>query len=374
MRGHIRKRSKGSWTVVLDVGRDLNGNRRQVWRTVRGTKRDAEALLSQLIHERNVGAEIVYPERMTVADFLQRWLNTYAKTNTAPRTFRRYEQLVRVNIAPHLGAIPLTKLRPLHIQETYTRLLNDGLSARSVVHCHRVLKGALTQGCKWQLLSRNPADSVDPPTPQRYQIPTLSIDVTKRLLACADETRYGTLVFLAAMTGLRVGELCGLRWVDIDLDNGALSVRQTLQWMSGEGFTMRQPKTYRSTRPVSLGPATIQRLKDHRLKQLEERLSVGVVYEDNDFVFATKEGKPINPSTLRAAWLKITAESGLKLRLHDLRHLHATLLLRQGTHPKVVSERLGHSTVGITLDLYSHTGPTLQAQAATDLESLLANG
>jgi len=374
LRGHIRKRSKGSWTVVIDAGRDLNGKRRQVWRSVRGTKRDAEALLSQLIHERNIGAEVVHPERMTVADFLRRWLNTYAKPNTAPRTYRRYEQLVRVNLTPHIGTIPLTKLRPLHIQDTYTRLLSEGLSAQTVVHCHRVLKGALGRGCRWQLLSRNPADSVDPPTPQRYQIPTLSLEDANRLLAIADETRYGTLVFVAALTGMRVGELCGLRWVDVDFDNGALAVRQTLQWMSGEGFTTRQPKTYRSTRPVSLGPDTIERLKDHRLKQLKERLNVGAIYNDNDLVFATTEGKPIHPSTLRAAWLKIAAESGLKMRLHDLRHLHASLLLRQGTHPKIVSERLGHSTVGITLDLYSHTGPTLQVQAATDLESLLANG
>jgi integrase len=249
-----------------------------------------------------------------------------------------------------------------------------GLSARSVLHCHRVLKSALAHAIKWQLTSRNPADAVDPPTPSRYEVKVVEAEEVKALLAAADETRYGSLINLAVMTGLRVGELLGLRWKDLDFDNRMLSVRPTCQWLPREGFIFRQPKTYRSTRPVSLGSVTIDRLRQQRIQQLEERLAAGPAYADKDLVFADPIGRPLHPSTLRQAWLAITKTQGLKLRLHDLRHIHASLLLHQGVHPKVVSERLGHSTVGITLDLYSHVTPTLQAQAAEQIESLLANG
>jgi len=374
MQGHIRKRGKGSWTVVVDLGRDpASGKRRQLWRSVAGTKKDAEALLVQLLHQRDLGIDAP-PGKLTTAEFLAQWLESYARPNTAPKTYLRYEAIVRIHLTPALGAIALTKLRPLHVQRTYAQLLAKGLSARSVLHCHRVLKGALSHALKWQLTSRNPADSVDPPTPSRYEVKAIEAEQVKALLATADATRYGSLINLAVMTGLRVGELLGLRWKDVDLDGRVLSVRQTCQWLPREGFIFRQPKTYRSTRPVSLGGATIERLRQHRIQQLEDRLAVGPAYEDRDLVFADAIGRPVHPSSLRQVWLTITKTVGLKLRLHDLRHIHASLLLHQGVHPKVVSERLGHSTVGITLDLYSHVTPTLQAQAAEQIEALLANG
>jgi len=180
------------------------------------------------------------------------------------------------------------------------------------------------------------------------------------------------MIYTAVATGLRLGELTGLRWRDIDLANGVLSVRQTCQWLSREGFLYRQPKSHRSARPVALSPSTADRLRRHRRAQLEERLSVGPAYLDSDLVFADPVGGPCHPSTLRKAWLGITARAGVSgLRFHDLRHAHASLLLRQGVHPKIFSERLGHSTVGITLDVYSHVIPNLQAEAAKDFDRVL---
>ena len=374
MSGHITKRGKSSWAVVIDLGRDpVTGARKQLWRSVKGTKRDAEALLVQFLHQRENGIDAP-PGRLTVAEYLQRWLSVYAQPNTAPKTFRRYEQIVRVHLLPVIGGTPLTKLRPLQIQGVYTQVLEKGVSARTALHCHRVLREALQHALKWQLIARNPADSVQPPRPQRYEIAAMGPDEVKRLLAAADETRYGDLIHLAALSGLRQGELMGLRWQDVDLEAGILHIRQTCQWLPRQGFIFRQPKTYRSARPVALSPASAQRLRQHRLRQLEERLAAGPAYQDGGLVFANALGAPLHPTNLRRTWLRIADRAGLpRLRFHDLRHAHASLLLQQGVHPKIVSERLGHSTVGITLDTYSHVLPGLQAQAANGLDALLAN-
>jgi integrase len=372
MQGHIRRRAKGSWTVVVDLGRHpQSAKRRQLWRSVKGTKRDAEALLVHLLHQRETGVDAP-PGRLTVAEYLQQWLDAYVRPNTAPKTLRRYEQLIRVHLAPALGSIQLTKLRPLHIQEAYTNVVRSGRSARTALHCHRVLREALQHAVKWQLLGRNPADAVDSPRPERHEIPAVTPEAVQKLLAAAEQTSYGAMIHTAVATGLRLGELTGLRWQDIDLAGGVLSVRQTCQWLSREGFLYRQPKSYRSARPVALSPSTINRLRQHRRAQLEERLSVGPAYLDSDLVFADAVGGPCHPSTLRKAWLGITACAGMSgFRFHDLRHAHASLLLRQGVHPKIVSERLGHSTVGITLDVYSHVTPNLQAAAAKDFDRVL---
>lgn len=372
MQGHIRKRGN-SWAVVISLGRDpATGKRKQLWRSVRGTKRDAQALLVQLLHQRDQGID--QPSgRMTVAEYLQQWLSVYAKVNTAPKTYKRYEEIARVHLVPVVGAIPLTKLRPLHIQEVYTRVLQKGLSARTALHCHRVLREALQHALKWQIIPRNPADSVEPPRPHRYEATSLEPDGVKRLFAAADETPYGALIHLALMTGLRQGELLGLRWQHVNLESAVLQVRQTCQWLPREGFIFRQPKTYRSARPVALSPASVERLHRHRVQQLQERLAVGPAYQDNGLVFANARGAPVHPTNLRRAWLQIVGRVGLgHLRFHDLRHTHASLLLQQGIHPKIVSERLGHSSVSITLDTYSHVVPSLQVQAAAGLDELLA--
>jgi integrase len=209
----------------------------------------------------------------------------------------------------------------------------------------------------------------------RYEIAALSPDDAQRLLKTAEGTSYDSLVYLALMTGLRQGELLGLRWQDVNLEASVLHVRQTCQWLSGEGFIFRQPKTYRGTRPVALSRATVERLREHRRRQLEQRLAAGPAYEDNDLVFANALGAPVHPTNLRRAWLALAREAGLdRLRFHDLRHAHASLLLQQGVHPKIVSERLGHAGVAITLDLYSHVLPDLQAQAADGLDDLLSRG
>jgi integrase len=371
MLGHIRKRSKTSWAVVVDLGRHPGtGKRQRLWRSVKGTKRDAEALLAQLLVQKDTG---VAPSRGTVQAFLDRWLEDYAKTNTAPKTYRTYSDLVSRHLKPALGAIRLSALRPEHIQTAYKAIGAKGLSPTTVLHCHRILRQALQHAVKWQVLARNPADAADPPRPNRYEIPMLDPGQIAHLLACARETEHGPLVELALMTGLRQGELLGLRWQDVDLEAGNLRVTRSLQRLDGLHF--REPKTRGSRRSVALSPGTVLLLREHRADQRAARQLAGGAYEDHDLIFATAIGTPIDPRNLLRAWKKVTAAAGQSgLRFHDLRHAHASLMLAQGTHPKIVSERLGHSGVRITLDTYSHVLPNLQREAAAQLDQFALGG
>ena len=382
MQGHIQKRSKDSWTVVVDMGRDpIRGKRRQVWRSVKGTKRDAQALLVQLLHQRDVGTEQL-PGKVTVAEFFRRWLKEYAASNVAPATLLQYQWAANRHIIPALGGLALTKLRPTHIQSLYTEKLQrgradgrGGLSAKSVLHIHRLLREVLAHAVRWQVLSWNADDAVAPPRAERCEPPMLSPEAARRLLAVAEDGSYGALVHVAVMTGMRRGEILGLRWEDVDLDGSVLHVRQAAQWLPGKGWTFRQPKTAKSRRPIALAQPTVQVLRQHRLVQLEERLALGEAYADRDLVFATSVGAPIGNTGLRRVWKRIAKASGhLTLTFHDLRHLHASLLLLEGANPKVVSERLGHSSVSMTLDVYSHIMPNLQTEAAEGLGRLLAVG
>ena len=295
MKGHLRKRGN-SWAIILELGRDAEGKRRQKWHTFHGSKKDAEAELARLIHELNTGM-YAEPDKMLVRDYLGRWVKDYAKPNVAPRTYERYKELVKRNLEPAIGHIPLTKLRPLHIQameaealatgrkvraskkkdgkkpdtepgeaETEQDKRNPGLSARTVLHMHRVLRSALQQAVRWQLLSRNPADAVKPPRPERAEVRVLDEEQTARLLKAAAGTRLYIPVLLAMTTGMRRGEILGLRWADVDLGSRTLCVRQTLG-RSESGPILGAPKTEKSRRVLTLPVVTYEALREHRKVQ-----------------------------------------------------------------------------------------------------------
>lgn len=362
------------------MGRDpVTGKRRQVWRSVQGTKRDAEGLLARLLHERNTGVDL-RPEPLTVAQYLERWLRDAVEPNVEPKTLRTATDIVRRHLLPSLGRLRLQQLRPAHIQAYYTEKLRagrldgrGGLSPSSVLRHHQVLHAALRRAVRWQLLAVNPADAVEPPRVVRQRRIMPEAEDVRRLLSCAHGSPAGPIVRMAVLTGMRLGEILGLRWADVDLDAGVIHVQQTAQRVPGQGIVFKAPKTARSRRSVAISPDTVRFLRDHRRRQLEERMVAGRLYEDHGLVFCTPLGRPLDQSHVRRAWSRLKREAGLDdLRLHDLRHLHATLMLRLGAHPKVVSERLGHASVGITLDVYSHVLPTIQAAAAEQLDQLLA--
>ena len=376
MRGHIRQRSKGSWAIVVDVGRDpQTGKRKQQWQTVKGTKKDAERELRAVLTRLEAGA-YVKPTKLTVGEYLEQWLQDYAAVNTGPRTYERYAEIVRTHLVPVLGSIPLAGLQPQHIQTYYGKALQSGrrdgeggLSPQTVHHHHRILFEALRHAVKHGILLRNVAEAIDPPRPEHKEMATLGPEGVSSFLDATRGTAYYALFYTAIYTGLRRSELLALRWNHVDLDLATLSVVETIHQLRSGEYVIRQPKSKRGRRLVALSPSLAILLREHRAEQEATRSRLCLPLLPNDFVFAHPDGTPFRPDTVTRCFRELADSVGLYgIRFHDLRHTHATLMLRQGIHPKIVSERLGHSSVAITLDTYSHILPGLQEAAARQFE------
>jgi len=372
MRGTIKQRAKGSWTIILDVGRDPGtGKRKQQWLTVRGTKRDAERKLAEVQVSMDTGTYIT-PAKITVGEFLQRWLKDYALTNVRPRTYEGYQMILEAHLIPALGGIPLPKLQPAKIQEYYATALKEGrrdgrggLSARSVQHHHRLLSQALARAVNWGLLVRNLAEAVDPPKPVNKEMSTLDEDSLDAFLDAAEETPFYHLFHLAAYTGLRRSELLGLRWKDVNLNLGTLSVTQVMHRLRDGTVVFQEPKTAKSRRQVSLSPETVITLRNHKVHQEQQARTFGMDLVTDRLVFLKVDGAPLSPITVNHAFARILRKAGLEgIRLHDLRHTRASLMMERGVYPKVVQERLGHSSIAVTMDVCSHLLPGMQEAAA----------
>lgn len=372
MAGSIRKRGKDSWELRIELGRDpVTGKRKFRYQSLHGNKREAEQALTDALHRRDTGNDVA-PTKITVSEYLERWLRDYAKVNVAPSTYHRYEQIVD-RLRPLIGSRRLQDLKPAHIQAAYGSLLGEGLAARTVLHHHRVLREALHQAMRWQFMTHNPADAVTPPRPARTEMRALDATEVHALLdGCADD-QMRTIIYTAVTTGMRLGELLGLRWSDVDLEGGTVHLVRAAQYMPETGVTFRTPKTSRSRRSIALSEESVRVLRTHRKQQIERRLSLGEGYADGDLVFATIDGQPEPPYRVSQTFRRLVQRLKLgPLRFHDLRHTAATLMLRGGVHPKIVSDRLGHSTIAITLDTYSHVLPDMQRDAAAALARVLA--
>lgn len=372
MRGHIRKRGKRSWEIAFDLPREADGKRRQVFITVHGTKRDAEAKLQEMLTSLHKG-EFVKPVQETVGAFLQRWLETYASCSTSPRTLRDYKGIVRRYLVPYLGPVPLSRLRPDHVQSLYADMNRRGLSAQTILHTHRLLSEALSYAVKWGLLSRNVCQVIKPPSPAPKQMRILTPDELRKFLEACRDSPYWPVFWTALTTGLRRSELLGLRWRDVDLERGVLSVTAALHRLPGSGLKLLAPKSSRSRRLVLMPPVTAALLREIRTQQEDMKRRLGLAMDPEDFVFARADGRPFDPEKVSKAFGEVAKKAGIEgIRLHDLRHTHASLMLIAGVHPKVVSERLGHASVAITMDIYSHVLPGLQEDAVTRLSHLLS--
>jgi len=382
MRGHVIKRYKGSYTIVLNMGVDpATGKRKQQWVSVKGTKKDAEKRLAELLHQIDTGT-FMKPGKTTLAEYLERWLKDYVWPNLAPRTAEGYQYIIRIHLIPCLGNIHLTQLKPEHLQRYYSDRLscgrwdgNGGLSPRSVRHHHMALHSALQNAVKWGLILRNPADAVDPPRCSRSEIHTLDEDGVQAFLEATKHTSYYPIFYLAIYSGMRRSELLALRWEDVDLIFSQVYVNRSLHHLRDGSFVFRQPKTSNGRRTVALSPSTVLVLKEHRENQEAQCLMMGTLLRDDDLVYSNLDGSPLLPDTVSHAWTKLAKRLGKpEIRLHDARHSHASLMLKQGVHPKIVQERLGHASIQTTLDIYSHVAPGLQQAAAAHFDEWLANG
>jgi len=364
MRGSIREKSKGSWQIQIYTGTGPDGKPRRHFETVRGRKGDAQRRLTELLSSLDKG---VYtpPGRLTVAEHLNQWLKDYVRPNLSPRTTEGYEHICHHHFVPYLGNMRLNELKPEHLQHYYSEKLSNGLSAQTVRHHHTCLHKALQTALEWGLLARNPADAVRPPRAQGTEMKTWDEDEITTFLEAARQTPYFALYHTALFTGMRRSELLALRWCDLDLLLCKIYVTRSLHVLIGGQVTIRQPKTAKGKRMIDLSPLATSVLREYREKQQLDRTMLGVPLKDDDLVFSDHEGKPLLPNTVTHNWIKLVRHTGLKpIRLHDARHSHASLMLKQGTHPKIVQERLGHSSISITLDTYSHVAPGLQ-EAAT---------
>jgi integrase len=374
MAGQIIKRGDKIWLVRIFMGRDLNGKRRYLNKTIKGTKKDAETYLSTTATAISTG-NFVEPSSLTVSDYLSKWLQTATRPRVAERTFESYSELISRYMTEDLGSRKLSDLRPLHIQKLYADMQARGLSARTVRYLHAVLSSALKQAVRWGMLSRNPAEMVNLPRQARKEMHALSPTEAIEFLKAAAQDRWSVLFAFALATGMRPEEYLGLQWKDVDLDKGVVTVRRALVWRAtGGGWYFGEPKTARSRRSIPLPASTLRSLIEHRRKQAEERLKAGAGYKQHDLVFATPEGSPLMPRNLKRRHFRPILKAAKlpeDFRLYDLRHSCATLLLAAGENPKVVSERLGHATITLTLDVYSHVLPTMQQAASEKLEKML---
>jgi integrase len=377
--GHVRQRSPGSWELRYSLGTDAaTGKRKTATATIRGTRKDAERELRRLLRAVDTG-EHVDPNRLTVRDWLGTWLGVI-REEIAPKTLERYSEIVRHYLTPALGNLRLAQLSAAEIQQVYMRFAEGGrrdgkpggLGAQTRRHVHRILSSALARAVEQQLLVRNPCDAFRKRLPkvERHEMAVLTPERALHLLDAIRHTRVYWPVLLALTTGMRRGEVLALRWRAVDLEGGIVRVVESLE-QTKAGLRFKAPKSDKA-RAVTLPGFAIDELRRLRREQAEELLSLGVRQDGATLLCSRGDGQPMQPRSLTHEFTRLVGRiEGLpRIRFHDLRHSHATQLLLAGVHPKVAQERLGHSTIAITLDLYSHVSATMQQDAAERLDGL----
>jgi integrase len=376
MKGHVRQRSPGHWAIVIETRDPVTNKRKPKWHSFSGTKRAAQIRCAELIAEIQ-GGRYLEPSRTTLTQYFDRWLD-HIKSQVAPRSHERYAEIARKNIVPLLGNIVLPRLQPVQISTAYATALSSGrrdgkggLSPRTVHHMHRILKQALGQAVKWRLLAHNPADLVKPPKVERKEMQSLSTDGLAEFIEAARSAGHMFMaVLLAAMCGLRRGEIAALRWRAINIERAQLSVVASVE-QTEERIREKETKSGRN-RTVALPSIVVDELRRHRLEQAERLLRLGVRLTDDHHVCAREDGGLLQPRSFSQAFRKFIRRHGLRrVRFHDLRHSHATQMLASGIHPKIAQERLGHSSVSVTLDLYSHVMPGMQEDAAARVDAAM---
>lgn len=363
MRGHVRKRGN-KWAVVFYAGYNDAGKKKYKWFSGFDTKKAASDFLIEKAKEFR-DHTYVEPSTQTMSDLFGMWLE-FKTTQVRVTTHHNYQRLLTTYMLPYIGHVTLDKLNVRHLQSTYSKLVTErGIKGSVVRVVHGLIHNMLAQAQKWDMLAKNVAEIATPPRTEHREMVTWTSEQVQEFLNLAASSPYLPIYIVAIATGMRRGEVMGLKWLDVDLERATLTIVRTLSYLERKPV-ITDAKRASSRRTVVLPSFAVDVLRQHRTHQIEMKLKMGNTYRDEGWVFAKYDGSTLQPETVRDAFERLIKKSNLPyIRFHDLRHTHATLMLQQGIHPKVVSERLGHSNISITLGTYSHVMPGMQEQAAS---------
>ncbi|MGB8345096.1 MAG: tyrosine-type recombinase/integrase [Ktedonobacteraceae bacterium] len=362
--GSIYQRKDGRWAASISV----EGGKRKTF--YGATRKEVQEKLRIALNEQKQGILATGPQQ-TVKQYLEQWFEDVHKPTLRITSYARYGTLLRKHILPVIGHIQLQKLTAQQVQALYTRKVKEGMAPKTIQNIHGLLHKALDNALKWGLVPRNVCDAVSTPRLAHHEIHPLTKEQAQQLVEEIRGHQLEALIVVALVTGMRQGELFALRWQDISFDDKTLQVCRTVSHLTRFGYVENEPKTSRGRRMIVLPAFIIDLLKQHRERQAQARLKAGNKWIDKGLVFCNTHGDYLHPDYLMLRFHRLFDELGLpRIRFHDLRHSAATILLSIGIHPKVVQELLGHSQIGMTLDIYSHVLPSLQKEAMGKLDEL----
>lgn len=373
VKGYIRKRGK-VYSFTVDIGKDpITGKRKQKTRSGFKTKKEAQAALAELVNKVEKGESVDFRKKLFKEFAIDYFEKTYIN-KVKPTSYDRVYQVLKKQIIPYFKDISITEMDQFVIHDFYNAKLKEGYSTSYIMGMHEVIRLLLRVAKKWDLIQKDIASMIEPPKNKRKEMNVWSIEQVNTFMDFCSHSRYFPVFFLAAYTGMRKGEILALTWNDIDFDNRVININKTLYKLS-ERYSVDTPKSASAIREIYFDDEIENVLKKHRLSQKEEKLRNSRVYEDKNLVFAKEDGTYVPPSSANVLLANFIRQSGLpKIRFHDLRHTHATILLQMGVNPKVVSERLGHSSVQITLDVYSHVTKEIKQDISKDFSNMMKSG
>lgn len=392
MAGSIEKRGKNSYRLTVSEGFDLDGKPMIHRKTVHGTKKDAEVELAKFVTEVQNGL-VIDGKSLKFSEFTEIWKRDYGSKELAPSTYKRYCRMLETRLLPYFGHFYINKIKPTDIMKFYdllekdTQLVrkkgNNGsktkkpLSAKTILEHHRLLRAMLHKAVYWQLIVANPAERVQPPKARKPKRRSYDDEQTKILLEnlellSSEDTKYKVAIILTVFTGVRLGELMGLEWQDVDFKNGIISINRSSQYLSDMGVFTKVPKTESSIREIAIPEFIISLLEEYKLWYEEQKSIYGELWTNSDRLFVQSDGKPMHPSTISKWFVKYVGQIGLPvINFHGLRHTNASLLVAQNIDIAVISARLGHAQISTTLDFYVHPLLSHNRKAGYALENLL---
>ena len=392
MAGSIEKRGKNSYRLTVSEGFDLNGKPMIHRKTVHGTKKDAEVELAKFVTEVQNGL-VIDGKSLKFSEFTEIWKRDYGSKELAPSTYKRYCRMLETRLLPYFGHFYINKIKPTDIMKFYdllekdTQLVrkkgNNGsktkkpLSGKTILEHHRLLRAMLHKAVYWQLIVANPAERVQPPKARKPKRRSYDDEQTKILLENlellpSEDTKYKVAIILTVFTGVRLGELMGLEWQDVDFKNGIISINRSSQYLADMGVFTKVPKTESSIREIAIPEFIISLLEEYKLWYEEQKSIYGELWTNSDRLFVQADGKPMHPSTISKWFVKYVGQIGLPvINFHGLRHTNASLLVAQNIDIAVISARLGHAQISTTLDFYVHPLLSHNRKAGYALENLL---